>query len=743
MTLSDNRQIILETGRYGEQATAAVTARLGDTLVFAAVSVGRENPEIDYLPLMVEYQEKLYAGGKIKGSRWVKREGRSSDEAILTSRLIDRSIRPLFPKSFRREIQIIITTLSVDGENDPDMTAIIATAAALSISGLPFAGPVGSVRIGYVSQNGTGTFVANPTHQDRQYSDLDLIVSGTKDGIHMVEAGANQVSETIVLSGMKFAEGEINRIIAGISELKQKVGTKDMKFTLPDETEMVKISKVLKKKYIKELLEAIKGMATKESDSDINELVTAISEKEGIIDPILASAALNKAIYQLIREQIVDKSIRPDGRKLDEIRQITVRVGELPRTHGSAMFQRGSTQALSIVTLASPASGQLLESPESEVVKHYIHHYNMPPFSIGETGRLGWPSRREIGHGALAERALVPVIPSKTQFPYTIRVVSEIMSGNGSTSMASVCGSTLALMDAGVPILAPVAGIAMGLIIENDKTAILSDIIGLEDFKGDMDFKVAGTEKGITAMQMDVKVKGISFEILEKALAQAKDGRMFILGKMIAMQPSPNLKISKFAPKISVVQIDPEKIGGIIGPGGKIIRRIIAETGAQVDVEDDGTVTISGTDEAGVQKAIDWVKGLTEEAEIGKEYDGKIVRIVPFGVFVNILPGKDGLIHISKLATGYLNHPEDVVKEGDNLKVKVAEVDDQDRINLVPVTPLTAPAGQNMPSGRRPAGSTPSGGYFGGGDRRPDSNFRRRESFGDQRRGRSGYDRGR
>lgn len=723
ITLSDNRQIILETGKYGEQATAAVTARLGDTLVFAAVTAGRENPEIDYLPLMVEYQEKLYAGGKIKGSRWVKREGRSSDDAILTSRLIDRSVRPLFPKSFRREIQIIITTLSVDGENDPDMTAIIAVTAALSISGLPFAGPVGSVRVGYVSQNGNGTFVANPTHQDRQYSDLDLIVSGTKDGIHMVEAGANQVSETTVLSGMKFAQDEINRIIAGISELKEKVGTADMKFVSPDETEMIKISKVLKKKYAKEFSEAIKGMATKESDSDTKELVATISEKEGITDPKLITEAMNKAIAQLIREQIVDKGVRPDGRKLDEIRTITCRVSELPRTHGSAMFQRGSTQALSIVTLASPANGQLLESPESEITKYYIHHYNMPPFSVGETGRLGWPSRREIGHGALAERALVPVIPPKTQFPYTIRVVSEIMSGNGSTSMASVCGSTLALMDAGVPILAPVAGIAMGLIVENDKTAILSDIIGLEDFKGDMDFKVAGTEKGITAMQMDVKVKGISFEILEKALAQAKTGRMFILGKMVAVQPTPNSKISKFAPKISVVQIDPEKIGGIIGPGGKIIRRIIAETGAQVDVEDDGMVTISGTDEAGVQKAIDWVKGLTEEAEIGKEYDGEIVRIVPFGVFVNILPGKDGLVHISKLATGYLNHPEDVVKEGDKLKVKVAEVDDQGRINLVPVTPLTAPAG-----------SAPSNGYSGGGDRRPDSGFRRRESFSDDRR---------
>ena len=725
ITLSDGRQIVLETGRYAQQATAAVTARMGDTLVFAAVTAGRENPEIDYLPLMVEYQEKLYAGGKMKGSRWVKREGRASDEAILTSRLIDRSIRPLFPKTFRREIQIIITTLSVDGENDPDMAAIIATTAALSISGLPFAGPVGSIRVGYVSQNGAaGTFVANPTHQDRQYSDLDLVVSGTSGGIHMLEAGANQVSEETILSGMKFAQDEINKMIEGISELKTKVGAKEIKFTLPDDTEILKTAKIIKKKYVKELSEAIKGMATKESDSDTKELVTAISEKEGITDPVLAASALNKAIYQLIREQIVDKAIRPDGRKLDEIRQITVRVGELPRTHGSAMFQRGSTQALTIVTLASPANGQLLESPESEETKHYIHHYNMPPFSVGETGRLGWPSRREIGHGALAERALFPVIPSKTQFPYTIRVVSEIMSGNGSTSMASTCGSTLALMDAGVPILAPVAGIAMGLIIEDGKTAILSDIIGLEDFKGDMDFKVAGTEKGVTAMQMDIKVKGLSFEIMEKALAQAKDGRLFILGKMVTVQPTPNQKISKYAPKISVVQIDPEKIGGIIGPGGKIIRRIIAETGAQVDVEDDGMVTISGTDETGVQKAIDWVKGLTEEAEIGKEYDGEIVRIVPFGVFVNILPGKDGLVHISKLATGFLNHPEDVVKEGDKLKVKVAEVDDQGRVNLVPVTPLVAPAGTAQPSG-----------YSGSGDRRPDSGFRRRESFSDDRRG--------
>lgn len=687
-----NHTITLETGRYASQATAAVVARLGDTVVHATVVVGKENPTAGYLPLFVEFQEKLYAGGKIKGSRWVKREGRPSDEAILTSRLIDRSVRPLLPKSFRREIQVIITTLSVDGANDPDIPAVIATSAALSLSGLPFEGPVGTVRVGFIPQNGEGSFVTNPTHQDRQYSDLDLVVSGTTAGIIMVEAGAREVTERATIEALQYAQKDLNAIIAGIRELMKSVGVKPSPAGVGEDPVIVSLAKTIEKRYEVEVMREIKDRATKESGSgNASDLVEAIAQKENVEDRSIVAVALDKAVTMLIRKNILSRGVRPDGRKASDIRPITCRVKELPRTHGSAMFARGSTQALTIVTLASPSLEQWIESPESEEKKRFIHHYSMPPFSVGEVGRTGWPSRREIGHGALAERALQPVIPSESEFPYTIRVVSEIMSSNGSTSMASVCGSTLSLMDAGVPIKSPVAGIAMGLVIDGDKYVILSDIAGIEDFNGDMDFKVAGTKKGITALQMDVKVPGVSFDILTEALEQARTGRLMILETMLAVQPEPNKQISQFAPKISLIQIDKEKIGAVIGPGGKMIRRIIEETGATIDVEDDGTVTISGMDQASIDKAVDWVKGLTQQAEIGQEYTGTVSRIVPFGVFVTILPGKDGLIHISKLADGYLAHPSDVVNEGDTIAVRVAEIDEQDRVNLVPVTPFTAP----------------------------------------------------
>lgn len=689
--------ITLEVGRYAQQATSAVLARLGETVVHATVVVGRET-ESDYLPLFVEYQEKLYAGGKIKGSRWVKREGRPSDEAVLTSRLIDRSVRPLFPKSLRREIQIIITTLSVDGMNDPDIPAIIAASAALSLSGLPFGGPVGAVRIGYVPENGSGRFITNPTHQDRQYSDLDLVVSGVTDGIVMVEAGANQVTEAVAVEAMKYGQGEIKNIIDAITALVKANKATPIPVPPTAEKDVSDLAKKIVKSYRSDVQRVMEVLATKESgDSQVGDLVTAITEKEALEDTVLVSQAVDKAVSLIMRERILEQGIRADGRKSDEIRPITCRVKELPRTHGSAMFQRGATQALTIVTLASPSMEQWIESPESEETKRYIHHYNMPPYSVGEVGRTGWPSRREVGHGALAERALVPVIPSDSQFPYTIRVVSEIMSSNGSTSMASVCGSTLSLMDAGVPIKAPVAGIAMGLILEGDKHVVLSDIMGIEDFKGDMDFKAAGTKDGITALQMDVKIPGVSFEVLESALEQARVGRLFILEKMLAVQPAPNTQISQFAPKISMIQIDVDKIGDVIGPGGKMIKRIIAETGATVDVEDDGTVTVSGTDQTSIDKAVDWIKGLTQDVEIGQIYEGTAVRVVPFGVFVNVLPGKDGLVHISKLSTGYLNHPTDVINEGDKLQVRVAEIDEQGRVSLVPTTPLPAPAGATPP----------------------------------------------
>lgn len=691
------RTLTLEVGRYAQQASGAVVARLGDTVVLATVVAGKTNPTATYLPLFVEYQEKLYSGGKIKGSRWVKREGRPSDESILIARFIDRSIRPLLPKSLRREIQVVVTTLSVDSENDPDIPSIIATSAALSLTDLPFAGPIGAVRVGYVPQNGGGNFLTNPTHQDREYSDLDLVVSGNKDGIVMVEAGATELSEANTILAIRHGHGEIIKIIDAIGELRQKLGNSPAPVDLSENQEISALAKTILKKFPAEIKDLVAAMAGKEADADTADLVDLISQKESLEDKVLVAAALDKAAALLVRQNILEKNLRPDGRKPDEIRAITCRVSELPRTHGSAMFQRGTTQALTITTLASPSMEQWIESPEHEEKKRYIHHYNMPPFSVGETGRMGWPSRREIGHGALAERALVPVIPAEKDFPYTIRVVSEIMSSNGSTSMASVCGSTLSLMDAGVPIKAPVAGIAMGLVIDGQKHVILSDIAGIEDFKGDMDFKVAGTKAGITALQMDVKVPGLSFDILETALEQARIGRLSILEKMIAVLPQSKKEVSKYAPKIVILQIDVEKIGDVIGPGGKIIKKIIAETESQIDVEDDGTVVVSGVDHEKIQKAVDWIKGLTKEIKIGEEYDGTVVRITDFGAFVNLTPGKDGLVHVSKLSTGYLSHPSEVVSEGQILKVRVENIDDQNRVSLLPVTPLPAPAGSTRP----------------------------------------------
>lgn len=718
------KDLILEVGKYAQQATAAVLGQLGETVVHATVAVGPENPELSYLPLSVEYQEKLYAGGKIKGSRWVKREGRPSDESILTARLIDRSIRPLFPKSLRREIQVVVTTLSVDGENDPDMPAMAAVAAAMSLSGLPFDGPAGSVRIGYVEKTGKKSFVTNPTHQERQASDLDLVVSGNHQGILMVEAGANQVSEEMALAALKQAEEQIAVLISGIDELAKKVGVEKQAKVEKNESEINALKGKVAKTFAKEIEEMIAQMATKEGHTNMNELVEIAMEKLAIEDKNLVLEALDKAITEKIRTNILEKGIRPDGRKADEIRPITCRVSELPRTHGSAMFQRGATQALTIVTLAPPSQELWIESPEADETKKYIHHYNMPPFSVGEVGRMGWPSRREIGHGALAERALAPMIPDGSRFPYMIRVVSEIMSCNGSSSMASVCGSTLSLMDAGVPITEPVSGIAMGLIMDkNSKTekyVILSDIMGIEDFNGDMDFKIAGTKNGITALQMDVKVPGLSFEILEKALKQALIGRIFILDKMLAVLPEPRKQLSQYAPKINVITIDKEKIGDIIGPGGKMIKKISAENSVTVDVEDDGTVTVSGIDQAGMDKALELIKGLTQTVKIGEEYDGIIVRIVDFGVFVNLIPGKDGLVHVSKMAKGFVNHPSELVSEGDKMLVKVESIDEQGRVSLLPVNPMEAPAGGGVmpPAPPRSGGFAPRGDRRGGGDRR-------------------------
>ena len=714
-----------EVGRFAEQANAAVLGRFGDTMILATVVCGQSRADLGYFPLFVEYQEKLYAGGRIKGSRWVKREGRPSDDAILNARLVDRSIRPLFPKDFMQETQVIITVLSVDAENDPDMLAINTVAAALAISDIPWDGPIAAVRLGFIpgekssqennnadsqakqEQDGQekaqesrskekerevkhvtkeGYFIVNPTYVEREYSDIDLMVSATRDAVAMVEAGANEITEKTFVNALGIAQEEIKAVITAIDQLVKKVGKKKQTpLVVQKDPELQKIIK----KESQEILKIFDAPKTGEkNDLDIAGISQAILEKNPQLNKLQVQETLFDLMKERIRQTILKKRVRPDGRKPDEIRKISIDVGVLPRTHGSAMFKRGATQALTITTLAAPSLEQWFETMEGEGTKRFMHHYYMPPFSVGEVGRLGWPSRREIGHGALAERALEPMIPSVDEFPYTIRVVSEILSSNGSTSMASVCGSTLSLMDSGVPLKKPVAGIAMGLVVKQDKEkegseyAILSDIQGLEDHVGDMDFKVAGTQDGITAIQMDVKIKGVTKDVLEEALEQARQGRIYILEKMLTTLPAPRAQLSKFAPKVEVIKIAKEQIGEVIGPGGKIIRQIIAETGAEVDVDDEGRVTISGTDQEGIRKAAEWIKGITHKVQVGEEYEGTVKRIEPYGVFVEILPGKDGLIHVSRLSNQYVEDPNQIVSLGNKLKVVVFEIDNMGRINL-------------------------------------------------------------
>ena len=675
------KNLTLEVGRLAGQATGAVTARYGDTIVLATVVAAKPREDLDYFPLFVEYIERLYAGGRIKGSRWVKREGRPTDEATLTARLIDRSIRPLFPEGYRNETQMIITVLSVDAENDADIPAICAASAALAISDIPWNGPVGGVRLGFVPKNGEGSFVVNPTYQDLEYSQLDLIVSATNKAVIMLEGGAKEISEKTLLQGIEQAQKEVKKVISLIESLAKEVGKKKRPF------EVKNIDAILMKKIEKELGKKLEGlvetMAAKEGTGEmLDEIHEALQEKypEEKKDTIIK--IVDKLIKKTIRANILEKNKRPDGRKSTEIRPIDIEVGLLPRTHGSAMFKRGNTQALTVTTLGSPSLEQLIENMEGEETKRYIHHYHMPPFSVGEVGRVGSPSRREIGHGALAERALEVVIPTKDKFPYTILVVSEIMSSNGSTSMASVCGSTLSLMDAGVPIKALVSGIAMGMVSEGGKQMILSDIIGLEDFNGDMDFKVTGTKDGLTAIQMDVKKTDLDISTIEKILAQAKEGRAFILEKMMVVLPASRAQVCKFAPKIEVVHVPVEKIGEVIGPGGKIIRKIISETGAAVDVEDDGSVNISSPDQEVVNRAVEWVKNLVREVKAGEVFEGTVKRIQPFGAFVEVLPGKDGLVHVSRMSKDFVKDPSDVVTVGQKVKVRVTEIDDQGRIAL-------------------------------------------------------------
>jgi len=679
------KTLTLETGELAPQATAAVFARLGDTVVLATVVEGGKS-DLDYFPLSVEYGERLYAGGKIKGSRWVKREGRPSDEAILAGRLIDRSIRPLFPKSFKNDVQVIVTVLSVDAENEPDIVALNAVSAAIAISRIPWNGPIAALRMGY-SNGETKDYIYNPTSTESLTSDLDIVVSQSVEKTVMIEAGALQVPEDIVMGAIEKAHAETKKILAGIEELVKKVGQK--KLPAPQDAALGEAVVVFEKSYKEDVSALIKLRAGKEGGgTETQDLINKVYEEmkmkdsQAEVDKKTLNKALEYVMFKIIRTDILSKKKRADGRKIDEIREISGAVGILPRTHGSALFQRGITQALSIATLGSPRMEQLIESAEGEETKRYIHHYSGLPYSFGQVGRMGFVSRREIGHGALAERALKAVIPSQEAFPYTIRVVSEVLSQNGSSSMASTCGSTLALMDAGVPILAPVAGISIGMMSDEKDYVLITDIIGLEDFSGDMDFKVAGTEKGITAIQLDVKIPGLTDEQIKEIFVRAKSARMEILKTMLAVIPQSRPAISEYAPKIETVQIPVDKIGEVIGPGGKNIKAIIAQTGAQVDIDDDGTVTFSAVAQDAVNAARDWVTGMTREVAPGEIFEGTVKRILPFGAFVEYLPGKEGMVHVSKMKREFVNDPNEVVAIGDTVKVKVEEKDSQGRINL-------------------------------------------------------------
>lgn len=677
-----SKPLIIETGRMAKQADGAVTVRYGDTMVLVAVCCAKETKEgQDFFPLTVDYFEKSYAGGKIPGG-YFKREGKSTEKETLTSRLIDRPIRPLFPEGFYAEVQVTATVLSSDKENNSDIPAMIGASAALMISGCPFLGPAAAARIGDVD----GKFVLNPTFKDLEKSTLDLVVATTDLGIIMIEAGAEIVSEERIVEALAFAEEALKPVLKLQKEMAKKINKTPIQFTtnvLPEE-----IMKKVRDLSRKEMDRINRHEKTKESRDEALKTLYAKIEAELVTETSGMTAeqvaqAFHDVEKENVREFILTEKVRTDGRKYDEIRAISVEVGVIPRTHGSALFTRGQTQSLGVATLGTTKDEQIIDSIEGDVFKSFMLHYNFPAFSVGEIKANRGPGRREIGHGALAERGLRAIVPSKEDFPYTIRIVSEILESNGSSSMASVCSGTLAMMDAGVPIHAPVSGIAMGLIKEKNRVAILSDIAGVEDHLGDMDFKVTGTSEGVTAIQLDLKLKeSLDVETLRKALEQAKQGRLFILKKMLAVMAEPRPELSAFAPRITTIKVDPDKIREIIGPGGKMIRKITADSGAAIEVEDDGTVKIAASDQESTQKAIDIIQGITAEAEVGKVYKGVVKRIMNFGAFCEILPGKEGLVHVSELSESYVDNVESVVKIGDEILVKVIEVDSQGRINL-------------------------------------------------------------
>jgi len=676
------RPLVLEYGEVAGQANGAVLARYGETVVLVTATVSEPREEVSFLPLTVDYIERLYAGGRIKGSRFVKREGKPSDEAVIAGRMIDRVLRPLFPKELKKEIQVVIVVLSVDLENDPGLLGMIGASAALACSDIPWDGPTVAVRVGWNPQADGASLILNPAESELAFSDLDMVVAGTAGATVMVEAGAKEVPEKEMLAAIEFGQKEIQPIVALIEGLAKEVATKKMK--IEEDPEAEKLAAGVKKYALKKVKAIIKNTSTKEEYAEAMETFQEelFKEYEGTYTKMKMSVALADLVGEAVRELIIEDGKRPDGRKMAEVRPLYIRVGVLPRTHGSALFQRGETQVLTIATLGSTSLEQLIEGPTGEETKRYIHHYYFPPFSVGETGRIGAPKRREIGHSALAERALLPTIPSEEEFPYAIRLVSEVLSSNGSSSMASACGSALSLMDAGVPIKAPVSGVAMGLFKEGKTVRLLTDITGLEDRCGDMDFKVAGTEQGVTALQMDIKVKGLSHKTMVEALGQAREGRLAILEEMLRVIGKPREELSKYAPKVVTLKIPVKKIGEVIGPGGKMIKGIIEKTGTAIDVKDDGTINISSVEEEKVAEAKKTIEDLTREIRMGEILEGEVKNLTDFGAFVEILPGREGLVHISELSHKFVSKSSDIVKVGDKIKVKVIGIDERGKINL-------------------------------------------------------------
>lgn len=703
----EGRKLSLEVNRVGFRTTSSVLVRYGDTVILGSVVVSKDPVLQDFFPLSIDYEEKFYAAGKISGSKFLKREGKPADEAILVGRLIDRPIRPLFPKGYRQEVQVVATVLSMDPSFRPDVVGMIAASSALLNAGVPFDGPVAGLRIGRVD----GKFKAFLSPEEREKSDLDLVVAVRGDKVMMVEAGANEVPEEVIIDAMKWAVKEAQPALELQEKLRKLVAVaeKEYELVLPDEAIQEKVDKWTEKHFgekgsvirgnVLERTEICDKLRTDMDTEFADELGEGDTLEEKISDYNERFAkdyhdAFELAVHHEVRRAIIEDGVRPDGRKLTEVRPLSSQVGILPRTHGSSLFTRGLTQALNVVTLAPLSFSQIVDTMEvTDGERRYMHHYNAPSYTVGETGRLGSPGRREVGHGYLAERALIPVLPSKEDFPYAIRSVTEIMSQNGSTSMAATCSSCLALMDAGVPLVRPVSGVAMGLMVDVpkgteitsadvDKAYVLTDLMDAEDFAGDMDFKVTGTTEGITALQMDMKVHGLPVEVLEKAIKQSHEGRMFILNHMLSVLPGPREKISDFAPQIEKVQINPSKIGTIIGKGGETINKIVEETGAQVDIDDSGLVTVSGNNPDSIAKAVEWVKSLVEEPEVGKIYKGKVVSIKDFGAFVNILPGIDGMLHISQIKDERVDKVEDVLKVGQEVNVKLTAIDDRGKLSL-------------------------------------------------------------